>query len=32
MQYGPHLTLKVNENGQQKEEQGLLFSEATFIS
>ncbi|KAL9083590.1 MAG: hypothetical protein Q9165_008459 [Trypethelium subeluteriae] len=31
-QYAPRLALKITENGQQKEEEGLAFSEATFIS
>ncbi|KAF2723912.1 oxidative stress survival, Svf1-like protein [Polychaeton citri CBS 116435] len=31
-QYSPKLTLKINDNGEQKEEEGQLFMEATFIS
>lgn len=32
MQYTPKLTLKLNINGEEKEEEGQLFMEATFIS
>jgi len=31
-QYAPKLTIKVTSNGETKEEEGRLFSEATFIS
>jgi len=31
-QYGPKLTLKIKRNGEETEEEGILFSEATFIS
>ena len=31
-QFGPHMTVKIEENGETKEEEGLLFTEATFIS
>jgi hypothetical protein len=32
LQYAPKLTIKVTSNGETKEEEGRLFSEATFIS
>ena len=31
-QYGPHMKVKVTEGDEVKEEEGLLFAEATFIS
>ena len=31
-QYAPKMTIKVTINGETKEEEGRLFSEATFIS
>ncbi|KAI9713198.1 MAG: putative cell survival pathways protein [Bogoriella megaspora] len=31
-QYGPHLTLKIDDNGKHTEEEGQIFTEATFIS
>lgn len=31
-QYAPKMTIKVNIGGEIKEEEGRLFSEATFIS
>jgi hypothetical protein len=32
LQYAPKMTIKVTINGETKEEEGRLFSEATFIS
>jgi len=31
-QYGPKMTLKIKENGEEKQEEGTLFTEATFIT
>ncbi|GAB7338681.1 hypothetical protein MBLNU457_5406t1 [Dothideomycetes sp. NU457] len=31
-QFAPNMTLKIKDNGEEKQEQGRLFTEATFIS
>jgi len=31
-QYGPKMTLRINVDGEEKEEEGTLFTEATFIT